>query len=1160
MAEDVAALGITVDSQQVQTGIDRLENLQAVARRTHEPLDVVRARFQAAGQAANQNATATGSAAAAAQKAAAAHGAMGAAIGGAGGTANAMVPAHRNLGNALNTVTGHGVSQRTMWRALAHEIGLFNPEAAHVVQHLGFMSTGFSHLGAGLAISAVAVGATTFVVAKAIEEFALLEKRITQTNSALNLIKGASSQSGQGLEELAHEMSLTGTQSVQSVRDAIGELIKFRQLGPDAFKETLEAAKDLAATGFVDLKGAASALTKAFADPIKANEALAETGARLTVEQEKLVRTFVNTGQTGKAIQTILHSVSEQAKGSDAAATGTLSAAWTRLKNSGDTILEQWGHAIVEGTNLTAVINGLARSLDKASGNSASRDFSGDTAKAIAAAQNPSRNLVERAARAGITVEELRARLQVTQSLTAAEYDEGVAFSSTTEALNRRIATEKEHQVAAAESKRKLDEVIKALQEQGETAGMTAVQAAVYNEVIKAGAQGNKEATAAIREQVAANMSATEFRSTIDGLRQQAAATQIQAATVGMSAGAAAAYTAAETARQNAIIRGLPLTAKQNELVERQAQAIGGATQKAAQDAARRNADFERETALMSDLEKQIATVQRSLHGDAWKDFMNDGLSATMRVTASLKMVQDAAIQLGQGLVGGMLDGKSAADALHQSLEAVTKTAANATVSNVIKGLATGDFSQAAVSGAIAGGGFLLSKLFGGKSDEQKQAEAQALAAAQQKVAEQTAANLDATRRYSAALVDTSTVEGQVQAKRLQNLNEIVDAQAKGLNVGELVVAQTVELNQMFNGIAKTARDNLAPPLSSVQQQLEGITKNASDLAFALSHFGQSTDEATKLAAEATKRVRDAFEKDVTDKLNAAQGKGYISQVADLVEQIAQMQKDASALGLQPDRIQKLFEVQAQSIVEQANLTGDAFHDLVTEFPQLTNVVHSATGQIEQLGKSIQDYLLNLKFGQLSTLSPQAQLSAAQQAFEAQLTAARAGDQSALSTITKAADTLLTTARSFFASSAGYSVVYDQVVNALTSLSGARNGGLLGLAFGGMVPGGTYNQDSVLARFAGGGSVMLAGGEYVTRAPSVNASTLPMLNQINRTGSANDNHRDFAGLAQVIIASNNAIINSLQALEGAFRESGKRAEDAARIASNRVVRPGEKVA
>jgi hypothetical protein len=1156
MAEDVAALGITVDSQQVQTGIDRLENLQAVARRTHEPLDVVRARFQAAGQAANQNATATGSAAAAAQKAAAAHGAMGAAIGGAGGAANAMVPAHRNLGNALNTVTGHGVSQRTMWRALAHEIGLFNPEAAHVVQHLGFMSTGFSHLGAGLAISAVAVGATTFVVAKAIEEFALLEKRITQTNSALNLIKGASSQSGQGLEELAHEMSLTGTQSVQSVRDAIGELIKFRQLGPDAFKETLEAAKDLAATGFVDLKGAASALTKAFADPVKANEALAETGARLTVEQEKLVRAFVNTGQTGKAIQTILHSVSEQAKGSDAAATGTLSAAWTRLKNSGDTILEQWGHAIVQGTNLTAIINGLARSLDKASGNSASRDFSGDTAKAIAAAQNPSRNLVERAARAGITVEELQARLKVTQSLAVAEYDEGVAFSSTTEALNRRIATEKEHQVAAAESKRKLDEVIKALQEQGETAGMTAVQAAVYNEVIKAGVQGNKEATAAIREQVAANMSATEFRSTIDGLKQQAAATQIQAATVGMSAGAAAAYTAAETARQNAIIRGLPLTAKQNELVERQAQAIGGATQKAAQDAARRNADFERETALMSDLEKQIATVQRSLHGDAWKDFMNDGISATMRVTASLKMVQDAAIQLGQGLVGGMLDGKSAADALHQSLEAVSKTAANATVSNLIKG----DLGSAAVSAGIGVASFIGSKLFGGKSDEQKQAEAQALAAAQQKAAEQTAANLDATRRYYTALVDTSTVEGQVQAKRLQNLNEIVDAQAKGLNVGELVVAQTVELNQMFNGIAKTARDNLAPPLSSVQQQLEGITKNASDLAFALSHFGQSADEATRLAADATKRVRDAFEKDVADKINAAQGRGYISQVADLVEQIAQMQKDASALGLQPDRIQKLFEVQAQSIVEQANLTGDAFHDLVTEFPQLTNVVHSATGQIEQLGKSIKDYLLNLQFGQLSTLSPQAQLSAAQQAFEAQLTAARAGDQSALSTITKAADTLLTTARSFFASSGGYSVVYDQVVNALSSLSGARNGGLLGLAFGGMVPGGTYNQDSILARFAGGGSVMLAGGEYVTRAPSVNASTLPMLNQINRTGSANDNHRDFAGLAQVIIASNNAIINSLQALEGAFRESGKRAEDAARIASNRVVRPGEKVA
>lgn len=65
-----------------------------------------------------------------------------------------------------------------------------------------------------------------------------------------------------------------------------------------------------------------------------------------------------------------------------------------------------------------------------------------------------------------------------------------------------------------------------------------------------------------------------------------------------------------------------------------------------------------------------------------------------------------------------------------------------------------------------------------------------------------------------------------------------------------------------------------------------------------------------------------------------------------------------------------------------------------------------------------------------------------------------------------------------------------------------RLGGIVGaFAGGGMVGNGTYNVDSVLARYAGGGNIALAGGEYVTRATSVNSRTAPALEYINRTGS-----------------------------------------------------------
>lgn len=67
---------------------------------------------------------------------------------------------------------------------------------------------------------------------------------------------------------------------------------------------------------------------------------------------------------------------------------------------------------------------------------------------------------------------------------------------------------------------------------------------------------------------------------------------------------------------------------------------------------------------------------------------------------------------------------------------------------------------------------------------------------------------------------------------------------------------------------------------------------------------------------------------------------------------------------------------------------------------------------------------------------------------------------------------------------------------------GRRTGGLIGgYEAGGLVGNGLWDIDSVVARYAGGGGIALAGGEFVTRAPAVNDNTLGMLSYINRTGS-----------------------------------------------------------
>ena len=106
--------------------------------------------------------------------------------------------------------------------------------------------------------------------------------------------------------------------------------------------------------------------------------------------------------------------------------------------------------------------------------------------------------------------------------------------------------------------------------------------------------------------------------------------------------------------------------------------------------------------------------------------------------------------------------------------------------------------------------------------------------------------------------------------------------------------------------------------------------------------------------------------------------------------------------------------------------------------------------------------------------------------------------------------------------SAGSGAEYDLLAKAYAKMlrdlmpkSAMRFGGVVGAyADGGIVGNGIYDRDSVIARYAGGGNIALAGGEFVTRATSVNARTASTLDYINRTGAApgNDNSAVVAEL------------------------------------------------
>lgn len=246
----------------------------------------------------------------------------------------------------------------------------------------------------------------------------------------------------------------------------------------------------------------------------------------------------------------------------------------------------------------------------------------------------------------------------------------------------------------------------------------------------------------------------------------------------------------------------------------------------------------------------------------------------------------------------------------------------------------------------------------------------------------------------------------------------------------------------------------------------------------------------------------------------------------------------------------------------------------------------------QAITKSLNDFLNSIKTGANSILSPEDQLKYAQERFNADVTAANGGDEAALGRITQDAQSLLDLAKAFYASSTGYTTIYQSVTDAVAALANRSNitvgalaanttrtpeqlqaenlkgfaGGRLsgsselndtmvqdainysgiGYAAGGIVGNGRFNVDSVLASYAGGGNIKLAGGEHVTRATSVNNATRSSLDFINRTGKTpgGDNSevvrvlaQGFNGQTTVLADKLDNIANRLQRLEDTTRQT-----------------------
>lgn len=155
-------------------------------------------------------------------------------------------------------------------------------------------------------------------------------------------------------------------------------------------------------------------------------------------------------------------------------------------------------------------------------------------------------------------------------------------------------------------------------------------------------------------------------------------------------------------------------------------------------------------------------------------------------------------------------------------------------------------------------------------------------------------------------------------------------------------------------------------PLSYVQQRLQEIAGAASSLDEILRELGYSAEYAAYAVEQGTKeaidQLRQAFERDITAKTYDAQGYGYYNEAQSLIDEVAQLREDASSLGLSQEGINAYFKAAAQSIVDGADLTGSAFYEFLSLFPEFAAVVSQAGQAVNETQRAIENATRRLQY------------------------------------------------------------------------------------------------------------------------------------------------------------------------------------------------------
>lgn len=132
--------------------------------------------------------------------------------------------------------------------------------------------------------------------------------------------------------------------------------------------------------------------------------------------------------------------------------------------------------------------------------------------------------------------------------------------------------------------------------------------------------------------------------------------------------------------------------------------------------------------------------------------------------------------------------------------------------------------------------------------------------------------------------------------------------------------------------------------LSDIAAAVEQMRGAAAGLHTQLEVLGKSAEDAGQIVRDdlttAMDRLRSDFTRGIQDQINDLDGKGYLADFRALIDGVQQTMQDAALLGgVDTSLVDTFFAKSAQNLVNQSELAGEAFDELVRTFPTLSGVV-----------------------------------------------------------------------------------------------------------------------------------------------------------------------------------------------------------------------------